>query len=135
MNVEESLIRYLQSDTTLASYLGNRIYFINMPPNVQYPAMTIQKISCIRDQAYVHNPKTANAWFQFTVITESYPQLKTITERINSTGVLLDFVGVMGTSGVKIDYTEFSNENEINIDPSLKLYGSALDWKIYYHEV
>jgi hypothetical protein len=136
MNIEESLLRLLQNDSTLVSYTSSRIYFAYAPEDADYPLIVLQKISAVREQAFIHNPDICHSRFQISVYAEEYPTLKTISERINSTGVLLDFTGRLydETSGAQVDYTEYLNEAELIIDPIIGLYGVALDWQISSHE-
>lgn len=136
MNIEESLIRLLQNDATLAGYTSNRVYFITAPEDADYPLMILRKITAVREEAFIHDPRIVHNRFQITVYSTDYPQMRTICERINTTGVLRDFTGKLydGTSGAQVDYTEFSNETELIIDPILELKGTALDWLISSHE-
>jgi hypothetical protein len=136
MNIEESLIRLLQNDATLVSHTSSRVYFTYAPEDADYPLIVLQKISAVREQAFIHNPDICHSRFQISVYAEEYPTLKTISERINSTGVLLDFTGKLydATSGPQVDYTEYLNEVELITDPILGLYGVALDWQISSHE-
>jgi hypothetical protein len=136
MNIEESLIRLLQNDSVLSNYTSNRVYFIYAPENANYPLIILQKISAIREHAFIHDPNLSHSRFQITAYTTDYPVLKIISEQINSTGVLKDFTGRLydETSGAQVDYTEYLNEVEINIDPILGLYGVALDWMVSSHE-
>jgi hypothetical protein len=136
MNIEESLLRLLKSDTTLATYTSNRIYYVHAPEDANYPLIILQKMSATRETAFIHDPRIAHGRFQISIYSTDYPQMKTIGERINSTGVLRDFTGKLydGTSGAQVDYTAFLNEVDLLIDPILELYGTAQDWQISSHE-
>jgi hypothetical protein len=134
LNIEESLIRHLLSDGTLTGYVNNRIYFNTFPIDCGYPAIAIQKISSVRQTAFNTDPGLASSRFQFTIYDSDYPELKLISQRINTTSVLKDFVGILGTSGSQVDCTEYINEIELEVDPSYSLYGMACDWLIHYHE-
>lgn len=135
MNVEEALLYQLQNSADLSALVGKRIYFIHLPVDVQYPAITIQKISAPREQAFISSPGIVAGRFQFTSFDDSYPGVKSVIEALNTTSTLKDFVGLMGSSnGVQVDCTIYENETELSIDPELGLYGIAADWIIYYHE-
>ena len=134
MTIEESLMRYLKSKTAITDLVGNKIYFLRAPVNTTAPYLIMQKISAPREQAFISNPGLVISRIQLTAVDYDYPGVKSIISALNTTSVLRDFTGIMGTSGAQVDYTEFANEVDIEIDPSLNLYGVAADWIISYHE-
>lgn len=140
MLIEQALLTHLKTQTAITDLVGNRINFLIAPENALLPYMTIKRVSSSREQTYGANPGIVYSSFQFSVFSNKYSEVKSIIAALNTTGVLLDYTGVMGgVGGVQVDYTEFANEfdiqtAELSQGGGLQYFGVAAEWFIYYHE-
>jgi hypothetical protein len=138
MKLSEALLYHLKNQTSITNIVSNRIYYQKAPENSAKPFLIINKVSAPREVSFGSSPGLVYGRYQFSGFADginSYPVAENILTALNSTSVLRDIVGTIGSSGgVQIDYTELIDEGDITIDPSLNISGLFADWYIYYHE-
>ena len=105
MQLEEGLITYLKTDSTLMALVGNgdspvtaRIYPILLPQNYTAPAMTYQRISGPRLQHLDGPAGRAMPRIQFDIYAANYSAAKAIADALRS--ALDGTTGLMGTVDV-----------------------------------
>ena len=138
MYFEEALYTHLSSTAsstglmTLVSSSDPRIYPLNMPQMVTYPAVVFQKISAQREPTMNADCGIVFATLQVDCYSTSYAVAKRLAKEVHTK--LKNYTGVMGgTSGVQVDYTEYQQEMDDYID-AIKTYRVIQEFEIAYHE-
>ena len=73
---------HLQSRTALTALVGQRIYYVNAPQDVQPPYVVFFKVSATRVRSLTASSHFVNSRFQFSIFSETYYEAKQIAEHI-----------------------------------------------------
>ena len=109
MDLETALTAEIQADAGLGALVGDRIYPLLVPQDVDLPAVAYQVIST--DGTHTHNGTTplVRATVQLALIGTTYQQAKAV--RAAAKALLDNFKGLMGgPTGLQIEECFVGNE-------------------------
>ena len=136
MQLEQGLITYLKTDSSLMALVGNgdspvtaRIYPLLMPQNYTTPAMTYQRISGPRLQHLDGPAGRAMPRIQFDIYADSYSGAKAIGDALRS--ALDGYTGLMDT--VIVDKCTLETEFDGYTDDT-ETYRISMDFKFSHVE-
>jgi len=126
--IEDAIRTKLLANTTLAGYIGTRIYPVYLPQDSAFPAITYQQIV----NPEHHDIDVASPTYQFSVFALTFANMKAIVSEIYT--ALQREKGTWSTltviQGVYLDGRDL--ENPGNATDTTKIYGYAVDYKIVY---
>ena len=126
--MEEDLRAYLLTLSAITDLIGQRVYFIKLPQDTTFPALTINRISTQRRRSHGGNSNLTRPRIQLTCFAETYLATKAISTQI--VNALESYVGTMGSTQV---YDSFV-ENELDLyDSESKIYYLPIDVMIRYN--
>lgn len=138
MIFEEALYAHLSSTASstgliaLVSSSDPRIYPLQFPQNVTFPAVSFQKIYAERVPTMNQDCGIVRCTLQFDCYSTGYGTAKRLAAAVHAK--LRDYTGLLGgTSGVRVDYTEYQQEIDMFV-PELKAYRVMQEFEVAYHE-
>jgi len=119
-------------NSELTNLIGERIYYVKAPQDVEVPYVMFFVVSSVREHDHDGASHLASARFQFSIFAQTYHEAKRITEQIQS--VLQAFSGTIG--GVGGVYVSGSfHQNEVDFwEEDTGLYHVACDYSISHKE-
>jgi hypothetical protein len=127
--LEEGLYAHLTSDSDVTDLVSLRIYPLQVPQDVDLPAMAYQRISGPRDQSQAGPSGLVWARIQLTFLGSTYLEAKTVAGAVR--GSIDGFKGTMGDVVVNACHLE----NEIDDwSPSFEKATVQHDYGIWYQE-
>lgn len=123
MQLEEGLIDYLLTDSSLMALVGNgdspltcRIYPMLLPQNYTAPAMTYQRVSGQRLQNLSGPSGRAMPRIQFDIYANTYTSARAVGEKLRA--ALDGYSGTMGTVSVgqctiETDFDGYAQDTDI----------------------
>lgn len=132
MYVEHALLKHLQAQTALAALVGERIYYVNAPQDVQTPYVVFFKVSATRVRSLTASSHLVNARFQFSVFSETYYEAKQIAEQIQLALQDKNNEIIGGDNGVRVSI-QYDNEQDLYESES-GLYHIPVEYLIDYNE-
>lgn len=131
MYIEEALYTYLNAQSGLTALVGDRIYFVTAPQQVEAPYLIINLVSSIRTHSHAGFSNLTRARFQFTPFAETYLETKQITAQLKT--ALDGLTGNIGDSPyVYIGSCLLENETDL-FDSNSGLNYIAVDFIIQHN--
>jgi len=128
---EKGLRDKLLATGVITDLVSSRIYYARAPENAASPYIVLNLISGSPANAIDGDTKQVTRRIQFTIIDESYTDCQQIAAALKAT--LNGYTGVLGD----IIYCQgcfLENENDLEFEDVLKVYGLTADYKFYYNE-
>lgn len=135
MSIEQHLHSVLRHDIGVSQICGYgddaRIYFLKLPQNGAFPAITITKISGVRGYTFQGPDGWAFPRFQVDCWAKSYADLKNIDGLVRAVCNLLN--GYTGTlHNVYIGSLLLMNERDV-YEPDAELYRTILEFSVTHN--
>ena len=132
MLIEQAIKTELESTTALTALIGERIYYVKAPQDVETPYIVFFKVTGPREHSHDGASGLAHPRFQFSVFSTTYYEAKQIAEQLQA--ALQAFSGTMGTgTGVHVGACFYEDENDL-YEVESKLYHIAVDYTFWHTE-
>lgn len=132
MKIEQAILTELLAASGLTTFVGERIYYVKAPQDVEKPYIVFLKVSAPREHDHDGASHLVRATFQFSSFAETYYEAKQVTEQIQS--ALQAFSGTMGTgAGVEVGGAFYENEVDL-YEEATGLYHVLSDYRIWHYE-
>ena len=132
MYVEHALLKHLQAQTALATIVGERIYYVNAPQDVETPYIVFFKVSATRGRSLTGTSHLVTSHFQFSIFSETYYEAKQIAEQIQLALQDKNNEIIGGDSGVRVSI-QYDGEQDL-YEPETGLYHIPVEYLIDYNE-
>lgn len=130
MLIEQAIKTELTSTTALTALVGQRIYYVKAPQDVEAPYIVFFKVTGPRVHSHDGASSLAHPRFQFSIFADTYYMAKQIAEQLQT--ALQGFNGTMGTgAGVEVGAVFYEDETDF-WEKESKLYHVACDY-IFWH--
>lgn len=130
--IEEALVSLLRSNSTVASLVATRIYPVVIPQGAALPCIEYRQLSGQTEHSHDSNADLARPRYQFTAISASYSQAKTLANAI--VAALNNYQGTV--SSVQIDAILKQNQMDLftrTEDQSASTFSSLVDFVVFHH--
>ena len=131
MEIEEALIARLLAQSGLTALIGRRLFPEEIPQNTIMPAVSMIKISDVKDHALTGQLQNESPIFQFTSFAETKASARAVTNQIKT--ALVDYSGDL--SGIQVEHikllTEVSNL-ETSADGLIRVHTEDLEFEINF---
>lgn len=132
MIIEQAIITALLADSALIAVVGQRIYPVLAPQDIEAPYVVINKISGPRNHSMGGSSHLVNPRFQFSCFATTYAVAKQVSGLIQT--VLQGYSGTLGgVGGVAVNGCFYEDETDMYEDDT-KLFHVALDFKLWHEE-
>lgn len=132
MLIEQAILKELIGTSGLTALVGQRIYYVKAPQDIESPYVVFSKLSAPREHDHDGASGLASARFQLSIFALTYREVKLIARQIQS--VLQAFKGTMGgDGGVSVNGAFYQNEIDF-WEENIKLYHTDCDYLIWYNE-
>jgi hypothetical protein len=126
--IEDAIRTKLLANTTLAGYIGTRIYPTYLPQDAALPAIVYQQI----DSPEHHDIDVAYPMYQFSIFGITYAAVKAIAAEIY-TALQREKGTWSGHTIIQGIYKDGRDLFDINATPdTTKIYGYGVDYRIVY---
>ncbi len=125
MDLGKDIRQELLNVQTIQDYVGTRIYPLNFPQGVTFPAIKYQLISNERPVSHTGSTKLQSPVFQISVFAESRDIAVELKERVIN--ILNGLRGMLNNT--KVAGLIYQSEQEI-YEPETKLYHIPVEFKI-----
>jgi hypothetical protein len=132
MYVEHALLKHLLAQTALAALVGERIYYVSAPQDVQTPYIIFFKVSATRERSLTGTSHFVNSRFQFSIFSETYYEAKQIAGQIQLALQDKNNEIIGGESGVRVSI-QYDNEQDVYESES-GLYHIPVEYLVDYNE-
>ncbi len=130
MKLHEALFSYLKTYAGLTALVGTKIYPLQIPQNVNVPAVVYQLISQERMHSLGGDKGMTSPSMQLTSYATTYNTAKNVAEQVRI--ALQNYTGTMG-SGVTIQSVLMTSEFD-GYESDTLYYFVEQEFKIYYIE-
>lgn len=130
--VEEALVSILRNNAAVAALVSTRIYPVMIPQGATLPVIEYRQLSGQKEHSHDANADLARPRYQFTAISASYSQAKTLAAAI--VAALDNYQGTV--SGVKIDAVQKQNQMDLftrTEDEGNSTFSSLVDFVVFHH--
>ena len=132
MLIEEALMTFLLSKTTITAYVGQRIHFVQAPQAVARPYIVVSKVDAPREHSHDGSSQLAHPRFQLSIFAPTYGEAKNIAAAVQAQ--LQGYTGTMGgEGGVAVQNTIYEDENDFYEEDS-GLFHVACDYIIWHED-
>lgn len=131
MSLETSLVADLQGDPTIAALIGDRIYPLVVPQDVQLPALAYQVITGSGILAHSRPTSLANKRIQVACVGAEYADAAILADAI--VALYRGFKGQLG-GGVMVEFVEDVNQTDGQVDEYPSGYVRYLDLAFLHKE-
>lgn len=132
MQIEQALMTFLLSQTSITDLVSQRIYFVKAPQKTETPYMIITKVSGLREHSHGGASELAGPKFQFSVFDGTYSGVKNILAALQA--ALQGYTGSMGGSGgVCVHAAFYDNEKDL-YEEETGLHHGVADYIIWHEE-
>jgi hypothetical protein len=132
MYVEHALLKHLIAQTALTALVGERIYYVNAPQDVETPYIVFFKVSATRERSLTGTSHLVTSRFQFSIFSETYYEAKQIAEQIQLALQDKNNEIIGGTGGVRVSI-QYDNEQDL-YESEAGLYHIPVEYLIDYNE-
>ena len=133
MSIESYIHSVLVADAAVAALVGSgtsaKVYFVILPQGATYPAISITKISGIRDNDLEGPTGFANPRIQVDCWAQTYTQLASLAAAVRK--ALSGHVG--GDDGISVRSVILNNETDFYEDTP-KAFRKSLDFLVWHNE-
>ncbi len=130
MYVEHALKTFLEDQPGLAALIGEKLYYVTAPQDVQEPYVILFKVSETLQQSHDGNSHLATARIQFSIFADTYLEVKQIAAQIKA--ALIGRTGFTGDSpGLYIYDILFDNETDM-YESEVSVYHLVLEFLVTY---
>lgn len=129
-DIEEALYYVLSQDEAIASGIASRVYPMQLPQGVTFPAVTFMKVSAPRDHVQKGPSGLVSSRFQVSAWAQNYSAARQAAALVRL--ALIGYRGVVA-SGVRIGGVLMVNERDLE-EPDAKLWQRASDFMIFHDE-
>ena len=130
MYVEHALKTFLEDQPCLAALIGEKLYYVTAPQDVQEPYVILFKVSETLQQSHEGNSHLATARIQFSIFAVTYLEVKQIAAQIKT--ALIGRTGFTGDSpGLYIYDILFDNETDM-YESEVSVYHLVLEFLVTY---
>lgn len=130
---EDAIYSLLSETVPLVALVGPadpRIYRVEFPQGVEYPALSYRLIDAPRDEELLGPNGLVDARLQFDMLAKTYEDASAVRDQLKE---LLN--GYEGTvEGFEIIHSHFEDERDIPYDVATKSVGVQLDFIISHRE-
>lgn len=127
--VEQAVMARLEGSTSVTSLAGTRIYPLQFPQDPKFPALTVDLISNVRENAMTADPGFVTARMQVTAWAKTYAAASGLSEGVRS--AVQRWSGT--STGVVVDEIFIENESAF-YDDDTGHYAHPLDLIVHYRE-
>lgn len=132
MHIEQALKRHMEAQGDLTALVGERIYYVRAPQDVDTPYLVFFKVTALRPHSHEGGSGLAYSRFQLSCFANSYYEAKQMAWALQA--ALQGFSGTMGgAEGTEIGGCFYDNEQD-NYEPEMRLYHIAVDYLIWHRE-
>ena len=130
MIIENALRIHLLA--ALTALLGNKIYYVTAPQDVETPYVVFFKVSEVRSVTLTGTGDTVNARIQFSIFADTYYETKQTAEQIKLAlhGKCQETIG--GAGGLSVS-CQYEDETDLYESDSLTFHCAA-DYFIQFNE-
>ena len=132
MYVEHALLKHLLAQSALTTLVGERIYYVNAPQDVETPYIVFFKVSATRERSLTGTSHLVTSRFQFSIFSETYYAAKQIAEQIQLALQDKNNEIIGGTGGVRVSI-QYDNEQDL-YESEVGLYHVPVEYLIDYNE-
>jgi len=106
--IEEAVVTRMQGYAGLAALVGTRVYPLQVPQDVDLPAIAYQKISSPKTTSHGGDSHLAQSRIQFTIQADTYRAAKAVADQVRAC-----WAGYRATvDGVRIDGALVQDERD-----------------------
>lgn len=129
MILEEAIKTKLSASATITAVVSSRIYYMNLPDNATFPAVSFQRVGTARDYTMTDTVQMAEATIQVDSWSQNIYQAVTLGDEVRK--VLDGFRGTVGD----IKFERFVQQNELDL-PELEgtLYRRMQTYRVIFQE-
>jgi len=132
LKIEQAILTELLGQSGLTDLIGERIYYVKAPQDVDTPYIVFFKVSAPREHSHDGASGLAHPRFQLSIFATTYYEAKQIAEQVQT--ALQAYSGTMGgAGGVEVGASFYENETDI-WEEGQKLYHIAADYLIWHEE-
>jgi len=132
MYVEHALLKHLLAQTALTALIGERLYYVIAPQDVQTPYIVFFKVSATRGRTLTASSHLVYSRFQFSIFSDTYYAAKQIAEQIQVALQDKNNEIIGGTGGVRVSI-QYDGEQDL-FEPETELYHVPVEYLIDYNE-
>jgi len=133
MFIQQALEKELKLAAAVTALAGERIYYAgNVPQEVAYPYIVLQKISDVPDKHSFDAASEASvARIQISIFSDNYYTCQQIADAVKA--AINGFKGTMGGgAGVAVGGCFLESDNDLPPEDKLAPYGIAADYILHY---
>jgi len=131
MTIEEAIMTYLLAYSGLTALVGRKIFYEELPQGTVLPAVSIIKISDVKDHTLTSQLENERPIFQFTCFALTKASSRLVANQLKL--ALQDYSGTL--SGIEIQKIELQNELsnlDTTSDGTVRVYTEDLEFEINY---
>lgn len=128
-DVEDAVYSRLSNFTALTALVGTRIFFIQMPQGVAYPAVVFQRITTARPSAMGSDIGIARARFQVSVFGDVAIAVRDAAQQVRA--ALQRWNGL--EAGITILATFMEDEQDLK-NPDVDVFQRLIDVEVNHRE-
>ena len=131
MTIEEAIMIYLLAYSGLTALVGRRIFYEELPQGTVRPAVSVIKISDVKDHTLSGQLANERPIFQFTCFALTKAAARLAANQIKL--AMNDYVGTL--SGIEVQKIELQNELsnlDTTADGTVKVYTEDLEYEVNY---
>lgn len=131
MEIEEALLAYLFTKTALTNLVAQRIHLDELPQSREFPAITIDNISDVKEHTLTGIMALESPTYQFTCFATTRSVAKAVAKQVKA--ALSDYQGTI--SGLVVQYVQLINElsrKESTPDGTIKTYTTLLEFEVNF---
>lgn len=131
MTFEESLYKFLSTNSDITALVGTRTYPVILQQGSILPALVYQEISAIHSHFFGGDSGHCSKIFQISIYGTTYSSVKTVAATLKK--VLRNYSGTLGTGGINIQAVLVQSELD-DYDDQAKEFFVKQDYEFIFEE-
>lgn len=128
--IEQGLIAFLQTQTSVTSLVSSRVYAFMLPQNPTYPAITYSRDGSSRNSTTEGQTNYVGADIQIDAWANSYLEAKALQKALRD--ALVNYRGMMGA--VKVDQVRITTDAPDLFEDEVQKYRCSTAYVFWHYE-